>query len=77
MLKTFISLIVDFAISVFMKLRTVNRDEEIGVLKMVNKQNAEALKDEQIAKNVSDRIDGLPDDRFDGLSATLNDRHRG
>lgn len=77
MLKTFISLIVDFAISVFMKLHMVNRDEEIGVLKTVNKQNAEALKDEQIAKNVSDRIDGLPDDRFDSLSATLNDRHRG
>lgn len=70
-----ISFIAELAVNIFMKLRAANRDEEIGVLKTINKQNAEALKDEQIAKNVSDRIDSLPDAKLDSLSDKLNNRH--
>lgn len=76
-MHAFISLIIDFAVSFFLKLRTANRDEEIGTLKAVNKQNAEALKDEVVAKNVSDRIDDLDGNKLGGLSAKLNDRHGG
>lgn len=74
-MKILISLIVNLAVSLFMKLRTANRDEEMGTLKAVNKINAEALKDDRIAKNVSDRIDISPDDKLVSLSDKLNSRH--
>ncbi len=51
MLKLFASFVADIAVGIWNKMFTANRDEAIGALKIVNKDQAETISD---VKKVAD-----------------------
>lgn len=53
---------------------TPSKDEKLGKLEQKSADQAETIKEMNIAKNVSDRVDGMSDADATGLSDKLNKR---